>query len=87
MSIYVSIIRTKYALEDADPSLNAYKWIDKFTVAYKAMTKLGFNHGDTYENDNKWDQGKASSGIIYTFIKIKPEARRSNNIIENDTYE
>lgn len=51
------------------------------------MTEQGFNHGDTYENDHKWDRGKASLGITYTFIKIKPGARRSNYIIKNDTYE
>lgn len=65
-------IRTKYALEDAKPSLYA-----SFTSTYKAMTKQGFNHGDSYENDHKWDQGKASSGITYTF-KLNPRLNESN---------
>lgn len=53
---------------------------------YKAMTKQGFNHGDSYDNDHKWDQGKASSGIRYTF-KLNPRLNGSKYITGNGTIE
>lgn len=50
------------------------------------MTKQGFNHGDSYDNDHKWDQGKASSGIRYTF-KLNPRLNGSKYITGNGTIE